>query len=172
MEKDRRGTGGSKKNALVRMPAVHGGTQTILNEHNIECPNAIAMDYPNVNVYWNDGCNKQIEVIRIDGKKHRDIYDGNDMLIANAHSTGIAYYNGVVYWTDTQRVFRLNTTTTTAERFYVPSSGFADGIRIVHSSLQPTGWYMILYYSSMYLANDDCIHLSKLASIWSVTFDC
>ena len=146
MEKGRISTKGSTTNALVRMPAVHGGTQTVLHDQNIDCPNAITMDYPNTNVYWNDACRKQIEVIRIDGTKHRHIYDGNDMLVTNTHSTGIAYYNGIIYWTDTTKVFRFNTTTNTMQQsaFYSPRSGVADGIRVVHSSLQPTGWYAIL----------------------------
>ena len=139
MEKGRSGTGDSSTNALVRMP-VNGGTQTVLNEQYIECPNAITMDYPNVNVYWNDACRKQIEMIRIDGTKHKVIYDGNEMLITNAHSKGIAFYERVVYWTDTQRVFRFNTTTNSTDQFHTPVSGSANGIQIVHSSLQPTGW--------------------------------
>lgn len=138
MEKNRRGTGVSETNDLVRI-TVNGRTETVLNKQNIQCPHAITMDYPNVNVYWNDACRKQIAVIRIDGTNHRRIYDGNDMLVANTHSTGIAYYNGTVYWTDTARVFKYNTTTKSNSRFHAPLSGSANSIRIFHSSLQPSG---------------------------------
>ena len=96
----------------------------------------ITMDYLNANVYWNYGCSKQIHMIRIDGTKHSRLDDGNNMNRANTHSNGIAYYNGVVYWTDGERIISFNTTTNVSDELYM---GFADGIRILHSSLQPTG---------------------------------
>ena len=79
-------------------------------------------------------------MIRIDGTKHSRLDDGNNMNRANTHSNGIAYYNGVVYWTDGERIIRFNTTTNRSDVFH-NASDFADigGIRIVHSSLQPTG---------------------------------
>ena len=122
--------------ALIRMPAVSGGTRTILNEQQIMCPEAITMDYQNINVYWNFACRRQIHMIRIDGTKHDRLDDGNIMIVTGTHSHGIAYYNGVVYWTDGERIIRFNATTSRSDIFY---KGYADGIRVVHSSLQPTG---------------------------------
>ena len=121
--------------SLIRLP-VNGGTQTVLIEQHTMCPNTITMDYPNMNIYWNYGCRKQIHMMRINGTKHSRLDDGNSHIITNTHSNGIAYYNEVVYWTDGQRIIRFDTTTSTSDQLY---KGFADGIRIVHSSLQPTG---------------------------------
>lgn len=118
------------------MPA-RGGTQTVLFEESMDCLHGLTMDYENMNIYWNLGCRKQIDVIKIDGTGHRIIYDGNDLVAANGISQGIAYFNQVVYWTDTQRVFKLNTPTNSPEEIY--TGGFANGIRVFHSSLQPSG---------------------------------
>ena len=118
------------------MPA-QGGTQTVLFEERMQCLHSLAMDYANLNIYWNLGCQKQINVMKVDGSGHRRIYDGNDMVVANAVSEGIAYFDQIVYWTDTERVFKLNTTTNSLEEIF--SNGLAGGIRVFHSSLQPSG---------------------------------
>lgn len=124
--------------AVIRMPAVSGGTRTILErlQERNNCPNALTMDYPNANVYWNSGCDKQIHMVRIDGTKHRLLDDGNTMLITRLFSNGITYYNRVIYWTDGERIIEFSTITNSSKLFH---TGSADGIRVVHSSLQPTG---------------------------------
>ena len=90
-----------------------------------------------MSVYWNAGCRKQIDVIKADGTGHRRIYDGNDLMVANSISEGIAYYDHVLYWTDTERVFTLNTISNGMEQIF--ESGAPNAIRIFHSSLQPSG---------------------------------
>ena len=125
-----------------------------MNEGDVDCPHALAMDYPNLNIYWNDGCRKQIEVIGTDGTGQRRIYDGNDMIVANTESKGIAYYNRVLYWTDTRRVFRFNSTTNRTDRLYSPDastlhSSAPNAIRVVHPSLQPSGQYVEFLVDSL-----------------------
>ncbi len=122
--------------ALIRRPAVRGGTPTILEQVQTSCPNAMTMDYQNANVYWNSACLKQIHMIRIDGTKHTLLDDGNTMLVTTTFSNGIAYYDRVVYWTDGKRIIEFSTITNHSKEFYVAS---AYGIRVVHSSVQPTG---------------------------------
>jgi enterochelin esterase-like enzyme len=124
--------------ALMRMPAVSGGTPTILEQLQGQnnCPNAITMDYPNANVYWNSACVKQIHMIRIDGTKHSLLDDGNTMLVTTTFSNGIAYYNRVIYWTDGNKIIEFSVITNSSKEFYI---GSAYGIRVVRSSLQPTG---------------------------------
>lgn len=121
------------------MPA-QGGTQRVLVEERMQCIHSIAMDYADLNMYWNLGCQKRIDVMKIDGTGHRRIYDGNDMVVANAISKGIAYFDKIVYWTDTERVFKLNTTTNSLDQIF--SGGFTGSIRVFHSSLQPSGMHL------------------------------
>ena len=139
IERDRKFDNGKVINALVKMPA-HGGKQTVLFEERTQCLHSLAMDNANLNIYWNLGCRKQINEMKIDGTEHRIIYDGNDMVVANAVSEGIAYFDQIVYWTDTERVFKLNTATNSLEQIF--SNGLTGGIRVFHSSLQPSGMHL------------------------------
>ena len=117
-----------------------GRRQTVLVEERMQCIHSLAMDYADLNIYWNLGCQKQIDVMKIDGTGHRRIYDGSDMVVANAVSKGIAYFDEIVYWTDTERVFKLNITTNNLKQIF--SSGLTGGIRVFHSSLQPSGMHL------------------------------
>ena len=121
--------------ALFRMPAVSGGTPTVIDQDS-SCPEAITMDYPNASVYWNSACNKQIHMVTIDGTKHSRLDDGNTMLVTTTFSNGIAFYNRIIYWTDGNKIIEFSTITNRSKVVY---AGSADGIRVVHSSVQPTG---------------------------------
>ena len=135
VERDRK-VGDSETDAIVKM-SVRGGTQTVLYEESTLCLDALTMNYPILSIYWNLGCRKSIDVIKMDGTGYRNIYDGNNMIVANAVSEGIAHFKDALYWTDTERVFKLNTTTNNVEK--ILENRMPSGIRIFHSSLQPSG---------------------------------
>lgn len=146
IEKERNVDETSPVSALVRMP-VRGGTQTILSEGDRETPclHALTIDYSNVEIYWNIGCQKEINAIKYDGTGYRLVYDGNDMVPSHmSASQGIAYYDNAVYWTDSERVFKFNSSADAGipERLY-NNGQLTTGIKVVHSSLQPSGQYTV-----------------------------
>ena len=133
--------GTSTINALVQM-SVREGTQTVLTEEigDISCPHALTIDYPSQDIYWNSGCEKGINAIKVDGKGYRRVYDGNNMVESHmVVSGGIAYYDQALFWTDSESVFTLNKSANVDSPERLVQGALAMGIKVVHSSQQPSG---------------------------------
>lgn len=101
------------------------------------CPNNLAMDYSNGNLFWVDSCTYQLGTSKIDGSQDHIVQTGSNSFF----SYGASVYDTHVFWIEageTSSVDCFEMVTSEQHRVYTTTGTITRDIQIVHSSNQPS----------------------------------
>lgn len=123
----------------IEMVSVTGDDRSTFHE-DIECATSMSIDYSLHTLYWINQCTYEIEALRLDADSSTHTYPLNSVIF---FPSGLTTYNGVLYWAESNGVFKANSSDVNIEEqqiFTTRNTGDrATGVKVVHQSQQPPG---------------------------------
>ena len=124
----------------IEMVSVQGDSRSTFHT-NIDCANALTIDYASHIIYWIDQCTFEIESLRLDGDSMTHSFPLNSIIF---FSSGVTIYENTLYWAGGSGIFSANRSESEnpeIKHIFITSNTRATGIQVVHPSQQPSGIY-------------------------------